>query len=72
MIQQFHFLVSAQEKQKQGLTACCTCVHSSGIHKSQELEAIQMHEENVIFTYIQWNIIQPPKGKYSYTCYNMD
>ena len=47
-------------------------VHSSIIHNRQELEAIQMHEENVIYTYIQWNIIQPPKGKYSYTRYNMD
>lgn len=41
MIQQFHFLVYTQKKQKQGLRACCTCVHSSVIHKSQELEAAQ-------------------------------
>ena len=37
MIQQFHFLVYTQKKQKQGLRACFTCVHSSVIHKSQEL-----------------------------------
>lgn len=64
MIQQFHFLVSAQEKQKQGLTACCTCVHSSGIHKSQELEAAQtpihpwMSGYATCELYTQWDIHQ--------------